>query len=408
MVVAGRVRLGLLVGLLALAPALAQQSSTVTLRFAEPAGKDLWIGSTYVGRTPLEVGVVFSLPAAPAPAPAPVKGKKSKVKPPVVLPNVYLRLPGKGGILALDPLTDTVPWALSLSNYYEPEGDLGAWFAKDAVGRIRILTVEPNSAAARASLQPGDEIVTIDGRPALDPIEFNEAIRHRPGSPVWVGFLRRGERYDSRIHMGPKRGMVHGYLRAGSLAEGLPKARTINVEFTPEDWILAQARLRVKTVTLNEDGERRPLCLVLGKDRPGPCSVKLRFNDPAASPLILGQRREAGGFDWKGVGLLPTTATLALPTTWTAEGRLVAQWGALFECRLPGNGPTCDAQVTVVYPEDPSLNADEPPALSLTAEDLTALAAKQPVKKLITNAKGQVVAVVDLAQPAPPAKSDED
>jgi S1-C subfamily serine protease len=79
----------------------------------------------------------------------------------------------------------------------EPPPDPLAWgylgVTVDPPGTLRVGTVQPNSPAARAGLQPGDDIVQVGTR---KPRTFDEVAEHiatfRPGTVLRV-VVRRGE-----------------------------------------------------------------------------------------------------------------------------------------------------------------------------------------------------------------------
>lgn len=57
----------------------------------------------------------------------------------------------------------------------------------------RVIQVLDGGAAAEAGFQPGDELISIDGRPIAGQEDFVAHLESHPGEPVEVGIRRRGE-----------------------------------------------------------------------------------------------------------------------------------------------------------------------------------------------------------------------
>jgi regulator of sigma E protease len=79
--------------------------------------------------------------------------------------------------------------ALVLDTSTLPAGEVERDFMRSlglelATGRIAVSSVMPDSAAARAGLKAGDEIVRVDRKPLRKGNELIEAIRVRPGQPM--------------------------------------------------------------------------------------------------------------------------------------------------------------------------------------------------------------------------------
>jgi len=53
-----------------------------------------------------------------------------------------------------------------------------------------IASVQADSPAARAGIQPGDRIVTIDGAAVGNPLSLDDQLRNRAGNPVQLGLIR--------------------------------------------------------------------------------------------------------------------------------------------------------------------------------------------------------------------------
>lgn len=74
-------------------------------------------------------------------------------------------------------------------------GTIGAVLAKDADGRLFVRDVPSGLAAAEGGLEPGDEILLIDGRDAraLGARGVHEALSGSVGEPVKLTLVRQGE-----------------------------------------------------------------------------------------------------------------------------------------------------------------------------------------------------------------------
>lgn len=84
-------------------------------------------------------------------------------------------------------------------------GGIQAVLTRRAEGPLRVVDVPPDSAADRAGLREGDEIVTIDdvavsGRTTADAVA---RLRGDVGSHVVLGVRRGDERLNVRIERGP-------------------------------------------------------------------------------------------------------------------------------------------------------------------------------------------------------------
>jgi C-terminal processing protease CtpA/Prc len=75
------------------------------------------------------------------------------------------------------------------------KGTIGAVLARDPDGRLFVRDVPSGLAAERAGLEPGDEILLIDGRDAraLGPHGVHQALGGNVGDPVKLTLVRKGE-----------------------------------------------------------------------------------------------------------------------------------------------------------------------------------------------------------------------
>jgi C-terminal processing protease CtpA/Prc len=90
-----------------------------------------------------------------------------------------------------------VAWSLvaaSLGGCAADRGTVGALIAQTPDQRLVLREVPPNLAAGKAGLQPGDEILLIDGRDVreLDERGVHQALGGNVGDPVKLTLLRDG------------------------------------------------------------------------------------------------------------------------------------------------------------------------------------------------------------------------
>ena len=89
-------------------------------------------------------------------------------------------------------------------------GTIGALLAQTPENQLVLRDVPPNLAAGRAGLQPGDELLLIDGRDVreLDERGVHQALAGNVGDPVKLTLLREGRvvRVTLRRTPRPKKG----------------------------------------------------------------------------------------------------------------------------------------------------------------------------------------------------------
>lgn len=92
--------------------------------------------------------------------------------------------------------------ALSFGACGPSAGTIGAVLARDPDGRLFVRDVPPGLAAERAGLEPGDEILLIDGRDAraLGPKGVHRVLGGNVGDPVKLTLVRRGEIVRVTLH----------------------------------------------------------------------------------------------------------------------------------------------------------------------------------------------------------------
>lgn len=117
-----------------------------------------------------------------------------------VLKQLMLRLGETGDIRITSRYPDSsfiYESEASLNNWLkgaeepDPVSGLGLSFYRPTAGKV-IDSVEPNTPAARAGFQAGDEIVSADGNTLKDWQEWVDYVRTRPGERISVGVLRSG------------------------------------------------------------------------------------------------------------------------------------------------------------------------------------------------------------------------
>ena len=89
-------------------------------------------------------------------------------------------------------------------------GTMGAMLGQSAEQRLVLREVPPELAAGKAGLQPGDELILIDGRDVreLDERGVHRALAGNVGDPVKLTVLREGRviRVTLRRTPAPKKG----------------------------------------------------------------------------------------------------------------------------------------------------------------------------------------------------------
>ncbi|POM27073.1 putative CtpA-like serine protease [Actinomadura rubteroloni] len=76
---------------------------------------------------------------------------------------------------------------------------VGVWLGAAGGARVRIASVQPGSAAARAGVRAGDVVVAAGGAPAGDLAAVAAALRGTPGGAVALTVEREGRRLDFRL-----------------------------------------------------------------------------------------------------------------------------------------------------------------------------------------------------------------
>jgi S1-C subfamily serine protease len=97
----------------------------------------------------------------------------------------------------------------ALSEIFTPEAMKELWFGarlKPASTPLSVLEIEPESPAARAGLQPGDQILSLDDKPVRSFMEFNAALMDVGDSrAVKLQVQRQGERTTATVRMVPEK-----------------------------------------------------------------------------------------------------------------------------------------------------------------------------------------------------------
>ncbi|HEU4538937.1 MAG TPA: PDZ domain-containing protein [Polyangiaceae bacterium] len=87
-------------------------------------------------------------------------------------------------------------------------GSVGAVFRQEkSSGRLWVRRVEPSMDGARAGLEPGDEVLSVEGRDVRDlsPAGVHEALSGPPGTTVSLTVARRGTIEHLRVVRKPYR-----------------------------------------------------------------------------------------------------------------------------------------------------------------------------------------------------------
>ncbi len=107
---------------------------------------------------------------------------------------------------------------------------LSFWYPRQPV---RVAELLPGGPAERAGLQPGDEVVEIDGRPVADFRAFVYEIQGRAGEPVALVALREGERIGLTVTPEPEQMDGRSIGRVGL---------TVSGDLTFPEWMRAEER----------------------------------------------------------------------------------------------------------------------------------------------------------------------
>ncbi len=126
---------------------------------------------------------------------------------------------------------------------------IGLTLAPDQIARV--TTVEPGSVAAKAGLQPGDDLVALGGQPLLSIADVSWALHRAPESGALAATIQRGNSAKSgtltlpadwrgkssvarRVGTWPMRGMAFGGLKLDDLADADRASRGLG----PKDMAL--------------------------------------------------------------------------------------------------------------------------------------------------------------------------
>lgn len=100
----------------------------------------------------------------------------------------------RGALAQAGALVACLALALAQNACTADRGTIGALLAQTPDQRLVLRDVPPNLAAGRAGLQPGDELLLIDGRDVreLDERGVHQALAGNVGDPVKLTLLREG------------------------------------------------------------------------------------------------------------------------------------------------------------------------------------------------------------------------
>jgi C-terminal processing protease CtpA/Prc len=107
------------------------------------------------------------------------------------------------------PLAKAAPFLLSVA-CATPRGSVGAVLAQSRDGRLTVRESPPGHAASRAGIEPGTEILLIDGRDVqrMSPIEVHQALEGDVGSTIRLTVL-----YNGRVERIALTRTAHGRAR---------------------------------------------------------------------------------------------------------------------------------------------------------------------------------------------------
>jgi C-terminal processing protease CtpA/Prc len=116
----------------------------------------------------------------------------------------------RGALVQAGALFGCLAFAAALGGCSADRGTIGALLAQTPEQRLVLRDVPPHLAAGHAGLQPGDEILLIDGRDVreLDERGVHQALAGNVGDPVKLTLLREGRvvRVTLRRTPRPKKG----------------------------------------------------------------------------------------------------------------------------------------------------------------------------------------------------------
>ena len=73
-----------------------------------------------------------------------------------------------------------------------PAGAVGMSLRGDSETPVTVAFLLPDGPAGKAGVQPGDQLVAVDGTPIAGVADAVQRLRGAPGSPVQISILRRG------------------------------------------------------------------------------------------------------------------------------------------------------------------------------------------------------------------------
>jgi regulator of sigma E protease len=154
-----------------------------------------------------------------------------------------------------------------------------------------IGVVEDGSPAAAAGLEPGDEIVAIDGRPQASWEEAGFSLLVRPDSVLTLSVRRAGELREVSLRSGSTKDLVgtigvHPLVRIGAVTEGSPAAAA---GLRPDDAIVRigdrPIREFAEIIPIVAESKGQPLALRVYRDG-GLLSIAVTPRDDGAGPKI--------------------------------------------------------------------------------------------------------------------------
>lgn len=119
---------------------------------------------------------------------------------------------------------------------------VGVWVRRTSAGALRVTSLEPDSPAARAGLQPGDRLVAVAGTPVggRSVAEVVSGLRGRPGTDVTVEVRRASTTFTTVLR---RTTITDDDVTATMLSPGIEMLRISAFTRGVGRWVRSQVRL---------------------------------------------------------------------------------------------------------------------------------------------------------------------